>query len=177
MSNSCPATTNPTVAHFDALVRRLRNPLMRFFTRRTGSSADAEELVQELFVRLLRRQDLLALENVDGYVFETAANLIRDKARRDIVRASDRHDDVTGLSLATDAPSAEDSLVSRQRLARLIKALDTLPPRAQAIVMLRRFEEMSYAEIGKKLGISVSAVEKHMVRAMDALKLIDSLVD
>lgn len=173
MSDACAVMTAHPVGHFDALVRRLRKPLMSFFLRRTGSPADAEEMVQELFMRLLRRADLFALENLDGYVFETAANLMRDKVRRDTARSTDRHDDVSELDLATDEPSAEDNVASRQRLNRLLAALDTLPPRAQAVVMLRRFEDMSYAQIAKRLGISVSAVEKHMVRAMDALKLVD----
>lgn len=171
----CSAAEYPAGASegFDGLSRRLRAPLLKFFVRRTGSMTDAEELVQELFLRLLGRKDLFSLHNLDGYVFETAANLMRDKVRRDTARSTDRHDDVSALDLAADLPSAEQSLESRQRLNRLLAALDTLPPRAQTIVMLRRFEDMSYAQIAKRLGISVSAVEKHMVRAMDALKLVD----
>ncbi|WKL57614.1 sigma-70 family RNA polymerase sigma factor [Asticcacaulis sp. ZE23SCel15] len=173
MADTCAMTMAYRGGSFDALSRRLRTPLMQFFMRRTGSQADAEELVQELFLRLLRRKDLFSLQNLDGYVFETASNLIRDKVRRDTARSKDRHDDVSDLDIATDAPSAEQSLEARQRLNRMLAALDTLPARAQTIVILRRFEDMSYAQIAKRLGISISAVEKHMVRAMDALKQID----
>ncbi|MFP1132061.1 RNA polymerase sigma factor [Asticcacaulis sp.] len=173
MSNACLNETVCSASHFDALARRLRQPLMTFFLRRAASPADAEEMVQEVFVRLLRRDNLFALQNLDGYVFETAANLMRDKVRRDTARASDRHDDVSVLDIATEAPSAEDSVAARQRLDRMMSALDTLSPRAQAVVLLRRFEDMSYAQISQRLGISVSAVEKHMIRAMEVLRLVD----
>lgn len=158
-------------ATFAALSRRLRPPLIRFFMRRTTSRSDAEELVQDLFLRLLRRADLLTLDNVDGYVFEAAANIARDKGRYDQARGGGRHVDIATVTAGSDEPSAERVVEGRQRLTRTLAVLDTLSPRARTIVMLRRFENLTYVEIGERLGISVSAVEKHMVRAMSALRL------
>lgn len=53
----------------------------------------------------------------------------------------------------------------------MLAALDALPPRARTVVILRRFENLTYPQIARRMGISVSAVEKHMVRAMAALRL------
>jgi RNA polymerase sigma-70 factor (ECF subfamily) len=53
----------------------------------------------------------------------------------------------------------------------MLAALDALPPRARAVVILRRFENLTYPQIAQRLGISVSAVEKHMGRAMSALRV------
>lgn len=127
-------------------------------------------MVQDLFARLLRRGDVLTLENPDSYVFQAAANLSRDRTRRDVARSTDRHDDVTDLELANEAPGPEQTLASRQQLGQVLAALDALPPRTRSVVMLRRFEDLSYAQIAARLGISVSAVEKHVGRAMDALR-------
>jgi len=157
-------------AAFDALVRRLRSPLMRFFMRRTASPTDAEEMVQDLFVRLLRRADLLTLENVDGYVFEAAANVARDRGRHDLARGGGRHVDIETLAAESEEPGAERIVAGRQRLNRTLAVLDALPPRARDVVILRRFENLTYGQIADRLGISVSAVEKHMVRAMSALR-------
>ncbi|MBI1682318.1 RNA polymerase sigma factor [Caulobacter hibisci] len=157
-------------AGFEALTRRLRAPLLSYFTRRTGSRLDAEELVQDLFLRLLRRRGLMALENVDGYVFEAAANLLRDKARRDRARLDGGPVDLQTLDPADDLPGAEQVVGGRQNLARLRAALKSLPPRARTIVILRRFEDMTHAEIAARLRISVSAVEKHLARAMIVLR-------
>lgn len=155
---------------FDALSRKLRPKLIRFFLRRAASTSDAEEMVQELFLRLLRRPDLFSLQNIEGYVFEAAANLARDRVRRDQTRGGGLHVDIAGLEAGTDEPSAEQVVDGRQRLARMIKALDALPPRARTIVILRRFEDLTHGQIAERLGISVSAVEKHMVRSMSALR-------
>lgn len=154
---------------FDALSRRLRPALMRYFQRRTQSVSDAEELVQELFLRLLRRADLFAIQNLDGYVFEAAANLARDRVRRQQARGG-RHFDLDDIDAATDEPSPEQVVDGRKRLDLMLAALDSLPPRARTIVILRRFESLTYGQIADRLGISVSAVEKHMVRSMSALR-------
>jgi RNA polymerase sigma factor (sigma-70 family) len=155
---------------FEALTRRLRIPLLRYFTRRTGSQPDSEELVQDLFLRLLRRPGLMALESVDGYVFEAAANLLRDKVKRERTRPRLSAVDLDRIDLADDLPDAEDVVGGRQDLERIQIALKSLSPRARTIVILRRFEDMSHAQIAARLKISVSAVEKHLVRSMAVLR-------
>ena len=156
---------------FGGLTRRLRGPLFHFFLRRTRSPADAEEMVQDLFVRLLRRADLLSLENVDGYVFEAAANMARDRGRYEQARGQGRHVEIDDLFADSEAPGAEQIVAGKQRLKKMLTALNALPPRARQVVILRRFENLTYLQIARRLGISVSAVEKHMTRAMTALRL------
>ncbi|MET4684294.1 RNA polymerase sigma factor [Brevundimonas faecalis] len=156
---------------FAALTRRLRGPLTQFFLRRTKSAADAEEMVQELFLRLLRRADLLSLGNVDGYVFEAAANIARDRGRYDQARGRGLHVEINEVVAESDQPDAEQIVAGKQRLKRMLAILNTLPPRAREVVILRRFENLTYPQIADRLGISVSAVEKHMVRAMSALRV------
>ena len=156
---------------FGGLTRRLRGPLFHFFLRRSRSPADAEEMVQDLFVRLLRRADLLSLDNVDGYVFEAAANMARDRGRYEQARGQGRHVEIDDLVADSEAPGAEQIVAGKQRLKRMLAALNALPPRGREVVILRRFENLTYLQISRRLGISVSAVEKHMARAMAALRL------
>ncbi len=156
---------------FADLTRRLRRPLMQFLLRRARSPMDAEEMVQDLFVRLLRRGDLFSLDNIDGYVFEAAANVARDRGRYDKSRGQGRHVDIDDLTPKSEEPGAEQILDGKQQLKRMLAALDALPPRARTVVILRRLENLTYPQIARRLGISVSAVEKHMVRAMAALRL------
>lgn len=160
----------PGTERFEALTRRLRIPLLRYFTRRTGSQPDSEELVQDLFLRLLRRPGLMALESIDGYVFEAAANLLRDKVKRERTRPLLSAVDLDRINLADDLPGAEDVIGGRQSLERIQAALKSLSPRSRTIVILRRFEDMSHAQIAARLNISVSAVEKHLVRSMAVLR-------
>jgi RNA polymerase sigma factor (sigma-70 family) len=104
---------------FDTLSRRLRPALMRYFQRRTASVSDAEELVQELFLRLLRRADLFALENLDGYVFEAAANLARNRVRRQQARGG-RHIDIADIEVGENigARLQDDQAEADTRVAR-----------------------------------------------------------
>lgn len=168
---SFPSSETACDEGFVGLTRRLRGPLFQFFLRRSGSPADAEEMVQDLFVRLLRRADLLSLENVDGYVFEAAANMARDRGRYEQARGQGRHVGIDDLVAQSEAPGAEQIVAGKQRLKKMLKALNALPPRARQVVILRRFENLTYLQIAARLGISVSAVEKHMARAMAALRL------
>ena len=156
---------------FAGLTRRLRGPLLQFFLRRARSPADAEEMVQDLFVRLWRRADLLSLQNVDGYVFEAAANIARDRGRYDQARGLGRHMAIDDLVAESEEPGAEQIVAGRQGLKRMLASLNALSPRARQVVILRRFENLTYLQIARRLGISVSAVEKHMARAMAALRL------
>jgi len=166
------ATSDPEwLASFEDMFRRLRPALLKFFRRRVQSNTVAEELVQELFLRLLRRPDLFALDNLDGYVFEAAANLVRDGARRGAVRGQGQHVDLDTIQIMSDEPSADRVLEGRQRVEELMLALKELPPRTRTVLILSRFEGFTYAQIARRLGISVSAVEKHMVKALAGLRV------
>ena len=75
----------------EELVSRFRQPLLAYFTRRTSSPAEAEDLAQDLFLRLVGREGLDRIENLDGYVFTVAANLLRDRGRKATARMVGAH--------------------------------------------------------------------------------------
>jgi RNA polymerase sigma-70 factor (ECF subfamily) len=155
---------------FDALVSRYRRPLLRFFQRRSIGAEDAEDLTQEVFMRLSRRFARLHWGNPDGLVFTVAANALIDHERHERARRRDHHVEVDP-ALPADEPSAETALAGRERLRRLVAALDTLSPSVRAAFVLCRFENLTQAEAAARLGLSVSAVEKHMMTALARLRL------
>lgn len=163
----------PAKDGIEPIWRRLRAPLLGFFARRTGSTADAEDLLQDLFLHVHTRNGLATAHSQDSYLYAAANNLLRDKARHDKVRFSGQHDDLAALDLVAQEPSPEQILAARQRLEAVKSAIEALPVRTRAVLTLRRFEEMSYAEIAERLGISISAVEKHLVKAVMALRIED----
>jgi RNA polymerase sigma-70 factor (ECF subfamily) len=149
------------------LALRYRGALERFFSKRAFDKHEVEDLVQEVFCRLAAHGDTQRIENPEAYLFQAAANLLRDRARRDISRASAVSDYSLQKSADFEEISPERVLLGRERLAALQLALTELPERTRAIFMLQRFESFTYREIAARLGISVSLVEKHM---MDAIK-------
>lgn len=166
-----PAPASPPMAapRFEALVSRYRRPLLAFFQRRSVGVEDAEDLTQEVFMRLSQRFARLHWGNPDGLVFTVAANALVDHERHQRARRRGRHVEVDP-ALPADEPTAEAALAGRERLARLVAALDDLHPNARAIFVLCRFENLTQAEAAARLNLSVSAVEKHMMNALARLR-------
>ncbi len=146
-------------------IERLRRPLMAFFVRRVGNISDAEDLTQETLIRASHAIDPERFETIDGYVFQIAANLIRDRARRAKVRER-HHDSLKYREELRVVSTPEDVLDTEFRLHSLQQALDALPERTRQVFLLRRLENVSYKEMSEMMGISVSALEKHMTRAI-----------
>ena len=162
-----PAPGSLDATLFDAHFRR---PLLRFFGRRVATAADAEDLTQDVFVRLLRREDALREPTADAYVFQIAANLLRDRARRDQSHCTGHHVSIdAGESAATTVPSADLAadrvLVEQEELRAALAALDELGERCRDIFLLYRVERMKQKEIAALYGLSVRMVEKYIVKA------------
>ena len=168
---SGPAPADPPfeAPRFEALVSRYRRPLMGFFQRRSIGVEDAEDLTQEVFMRLSQRFSRLHWGNPDGLVFTVASNALIDHERRQRSRRRERHVEVDP-ALPADEPTAEAALAGRQRLAKLVAALDDLHPNARAVFVLCRFENLTQAEAAARLNLSLSAVEKHMMNALARLR-------
>lgn len=151
----------------DGLARRYAEPLRRFFSRK-GRTLDnsVDDLVQEVFLRLLRRANLQNIAEAENYVFRTASNVLIDHRRRGRVRREADHDQLVEFDHASEEPSAERVLIGKDDARRVAKALAILPERTRTIFILNRFEGMSYSQIALALEISTSAVEKHMMKAI-----------
>lgn len=145
--------------------RRWRPVLMSFFLRRVGQHAEAEDLTQEVFVRLLA-SDEQPKKSPDAYVFQVASNLLRDRARRAKVR-SDYREKMGGLEdIGVDPLDPHKFAVSRDALSVFSAGLEALPERTRTIFTLYRIENMSLDLIAESYGISKSAVKKHVAKAM-----------
>ena len=154
-----------------------RGPLLRFFAARTGSTVEAEDLVQELYIKVIAVDGDIA--NLNAYLFRLASNLMLDRARQ--ARRSGGRDaayrqatvETAGAEDIADAPSAEAVLAARQRLARLTARLQTLPAKTQEAFRLHKFEGLSHAETAARMGVSRSAVEKYISAALKHLLEVD----
>ena len=153
---------------------RKRADLLRFFTLRTGSAAAAEDVVQDLFVKISEMEAPADLRSPEAFLYRMGSNLMLDRAkaqRRQAARdhAWSRVDAGEGPEPVAHEPPADDALAARQRLARLVAALDRLPPRVATAFRLHKFEGLSHSEVAARLGVSRSAVEKYIMTALKAL--------
>ena len=152
-----------------SLDARFRRPLMSFFLRRASSHSEAEDLTQQVFLRILASGQE-QIDNPEAFVFTVAANLLRDRARKsgrighsgDVLDPNLISEIVTGL---VEDRTAERVLLGRESLADVWRALDELGERTRDIFILFRLENMKQSTIAELYGIGVSTVEKSVMKA------------
>ena len=153
------------------IVNEHETAIKRFLRLRLANEADREDIVQEVFLRLCRMENLsdklsLGAERTRAFLFMTAANLIRDLRRRETSRQRSAHEPFDEDGTADQAPPIEDRLQSREMLEIVRKAIEALKPSCRQAFEMSRFECMSYRDIADQMGVSVSMVEKHITNAL-----------
>ena len=153
------------------LFERCAPALRKYFGRRLSNRTEAEDLTQEVFARLLRRAEGALIENSEGYVFQIAANLLTERGRQAANR-NELNTTAYGQDWVDGGNdfSPERILLGRDAYRRVVAALQELPERVRVVFILNRFEELSGPEIARRLDISLSSVEKHMMRAIAHLR-------
>jgi RNA polymerase sigma-70 factor (ECF subfamily) len=146
----------------------LRSALLRFFRRKIGNTSEAEDLTQDVLLRALLHTNWDVPEQAKGYVFRIAVNCWRDRSRR--LRAHGiniRWDEAPEEIEETGAQnSPEHVLVVREELDQVAAALEQLSVRTRTVLMLIKLEQMRIATVAEMLGISKSAVNKHLARGL-----------
>jgi RNA polymerase sigma factor (sigma-70 family) len=142
--------------------------LRRYFSKRVAA-ADIDDLVQEVFVRMQAQSAAPLIEHLDRYLFTVAASVLTDRARRRAVRHASAHESLEERHYPTEERSPERVLLDREALDLMVAAISELPARTRDVFVLHRFEEMTCGSIAAQLGIGVSAVEKHMMKALKFL--------
>lgn len=170
--------SGPEEAQGLAAVYRAAQPdLLRFLIARTGDHAEAEDLMQELWIRLNQNAGV-PVAHGHRYLFRMAQNLMIDRLRerqRRERRERAWFDDHVGrdpraAEPADPAPNAEEALLNRDETALVAAAIADLPPGARRAFVLHKLRGLTHAEVAAALGISRSGVEKHMTVAMKYLR-------
>lgn len=157
---------NSGTLHVADVVREEREKLKATLRRRLRVPEDAEDVAQEACVRLLQYEGASAIRSPSALLHRIAANVANDCARAERVRHRQDHLTLENLDLPDPRPSAERELAAEQDLARLIGAVERLPPKCQQVFLLSRLHGFTYPEIARRCGMSVKMVEKHISRAL-----------
>lgn len=155
-------------AHFLQVFLSQRSQMEALVNRRVGCRATAADLVQDLFLRFWRRP-LVQVEELSTYLLRCAGNIAIDHLRSEGTRVR------VNEGWQPDAPDSHGSepqaaLEAGNDLRHVEAALRALPERTRQIFLLNRIHGRKYADIAKAMGLSQSAVEKHMMRALEACK-------
>jgi RNA polymerase sigma-70 factor (ECF subfamily) len=155
-------------AWFRREILPLEGELRAYIRRLTGDPASAEDLLHDVFARIIAADSWREVDSPAGFAIRTARNVVYDQLRRQKVVAIDFVADVGALGLADDAADPETALVARDELKRLRAIVEALPTQQRRVFTLRKVYGLAPAEIAERLGLSVSTVEKHLVKAVRA---------
>ncbi len=153
-------------AEFNRLSLRYRPALIAFFLRRTASHADAEDMTQDLFLKL-SSAGLVGVENPDAYIFQMAANLLKDRARRFRTRSNAYESYTTLENLETEALDPSRFLLGKEQLNEINAYLADLPERTRTLFVLFRVEGISQNELAAAYGISRRTVQNDITKALN----------
>jgi RNA polymerase sigma-70 factor (ECF subfamily) len=164
---------------FDFLIQKYRRPIVNFMYRMVHNQAVAEELAQEVFLRVYRSRETYRAEaRFSTWLYRIATNLGVNYARdnRHERNAStiylDEQDSETGTSpdVADSTPGAEAAMLRRERLNAIREYVLALPERQRTAVLMHKYEDMDYKQIGDVLKLSESATKSLLFRAYQTLR-------
>jgi RNA polymerase sigma-70 factor (ECF subfamily) len=164
---------------FDFLVQKYRRPLVSFMYRMARNTAAAEDLAQEVFLRVYRsRQTYEASAKFTTWLYRIATNLAVNHARDtrherpEVTVSLDEPDQETGttLDVADATVTAEEALVRRERMLAIRGKVEALPERQKLAVIMHKYQQMDYKQIADVLKLSESATKSLLFRAYETLR-------
>ncbi len=164
---------------FDYLVQKYRRPLVSFMYRMARNTAAAEDLAQEVFLRVYRsRQTYEASAKFTTWLYRIATNLAVNHARDtrherpEVTVSLDEPDEETGttMDVADGTVTAEEALVRRERMLAIRAKVEALPERQKLAVIMHKYQQMDYKQISEVLKLSESATKSLLFRAYETLR-------
>lgn len=133
----------------------------------TGTADEAEDILSTAYVKFAEKKEV-AVDNEEAFLFRIAINLHIDERRKASSRGAFAHLEANEL-IADPTPLQDEVLDSRRQWEAVQSIIDRLPERTREILFMRRVDGMRYKEIARELGITESAVEKHIAKAATLL--------
>jgi len=163
-------------ASFDLLLSRHRNPVVSHLYRLVQNHAIAEELAQDVFIRVYRSREKYQPDaKFTTWLFRITTNVAlnwrRDSRReRGLVRLDDAVRQIPKKELWDQMPRADELLLLEHRAKQVRAAVDSLPPKQLAAVLMHKYQGMEYAEIAEVLQCSLPALKSLLFRAYETLR-------
>lgn len=164
---------------FNYLVQKYRRPIISFMYRMAHNSAVAEDLAQEVFLRVYRsRSNYEPSAKFSTWLYRIATNLGVNHARDtrherpENTMNLDEPDSESGQTpdLADKGPNVEEEILRRERLAAIRKKVEALPERQRVAVLMHKYQQMDYRQIADVLKLSESATKSLLFRAYETLR-------
>ena len=156
----------PVREQLETLFREHRSDLVRFLKIRLGSEADANDALQIVFTRLLQRVDSLQDDNLVSLLYVSARNVAIDLIRERQRTVVDDSAQIETMELPDETPGPDRHLQGQQRLKLLMSLVNELPRRCRGAFISYKLEQMEYADIARRMGVTESMVRKYVIKAV-----------
>lgn len=131
-----------------------------------GCPGDADDLVHDTFTRLIVCPGWRDIENVSAFAISTMRNIVLQAARRRKIVSIHAMSDIETLPICDDRPGSDRIVEGQEQWAALLAVIEALPPQCRRVFKMRKFEDLSYAQIADRLGLSISTIEKHLIKGL-----------
>lgn len=163
------STLTPESGSHDTYIRELyvqyRDELCRYLVHKNRlSPSEAEDIVQTAFARFAAIDDPHSIKNPRAFLYRISVNLSVDLVRRSQVQ--EQYREASAGEVESGAPGPERVVEGRQRLGILSRALWGMPKKRRQLLLMSRFDGLSYAEIARRVGLSETVVRKHVNNAL-----------
>jgi len=159
-------STDSLLQPLDSLYRNHHNWLQDWLRRRLGDRERAADIAQDTFLRLLVQRRLPEQGEGRRYLAQIARNLVIDQWRRQRIKQA--YLESLAAMAEPESPSLETRAIVIETLMQIDAMLDSMPTKVRKAFLLSQFEGLTYAQIAERLGVSVSSVQKYMLRAITA---------
>jgi RNA polymerase sigma factor (sigma-70 family) len=156
---------SPGRRDFSALYSATLGPLRRYLTRLLGNASEAQDVAHDAYIRVYPSMNGRRAEHPEGLLYTAARRLAINRLKRRSISPLSR-EELRPESAASQSPGVEQQVIARQELELLQDAIARLPEGCRAVLLLRKIEMLSHRQIGERLGIAVSTVEKQHARAL-----------
>lgn len=149
----------------DAYAREFGPALQQYFRKRGAQQATCEDLAQQVFVRLMARSSTERIDNPRGYLMQTASSVWTDHWRKRAARPDHAHETYEDYAHSPEGFSAERVLMGKEALELVAKVISNLPDKTRQIYLLGHVDGMKRSKLAKRMGLSVSSIDKHLMAA------------
>ena len=155
-----------TLSEFKAVFDQYYTPIKNFLYYKCGDVALAEDLTQDVFMKVWDKREEVNQETVKSYLYTIANNMLLNKIRHDkvVLNFAEKHKD------QKNAQSPEYALEEKEFKQKLEQTIGAMPEKQREVFLMNRIDELTYKEIAERLELSVKAVEKRMHGALNYLK-------
>jgi len=155
------------ISFVEKLFAEHRRALQQYFQRRIRTKSDAADLAQEVYVRMLRVRDAESIRDPQRYLYSVASNLLKEHALQDRRQAASlEFNDGDVQEQLGELPSLDGAVDGEDEANQLRAALDQLPARWRMALILQYRYELTYEEIGDRLGVSSNMVKKYLAQGL-----------